>query len=82
MPPARGAGKYQEGEPVLCFQVFLSSSTIQLKELSKDVFLPCTFQGGLIYEAKVQALQKEEGATLYRIHYKVTFSLDLPFVGY
>ena len=24
MPPARGASKYQEGEPVLCFQVFLS----------------------------------------------------------
>lgn len=46
MPPARGAAKYQEGEPVLCFQ------------------------GGLIYEAKVQALQKEEGATLYSIHYK------------
>jgi len=46
MPQPRGAAKYQEGEPVLCFQ------------------------GGLIYEAKVQALQKEEGVTLYRIHYK------------
>ena len=35
-------------------------------------------QGGLIYEAKVQALQKEEGVTLYRIHYKVTFSFFWP----
>jgi len=46
MPPARGAAKYQEGEPVLCFQ------------------------GGLIYEAKVQALQKEDGVIQYCIHYK------------
>ena len=40
---------------------------------SKKLSYPASFQGGLIYEAKVQALQKEEGATLYRIHYKVTF---------
>ena len=30
-----------------------------------------SFQGGLIYEAKVQALLKEDGTTRYRIHYKV-----------
>ena len=40
---------------------------------TKKLSNPAFFQGGLIYEAKVQALQKEEGATLYRIHYKVTF---------
>ena len=43
---------------------------------SKKFSYPVLFQGGLIYEAKVQALQKEEGVTLYRIHYKVTFLLD------
>jgi len=32
-----------------------------------------SFQGGLIYEAKVQALLKEDGTTRYRIHYKVEF---------
>ena len=70
MPPARGAAKYQEGEPVLCFQVsFVIEVHFWIKKLSNPAF----FQGGLIYEAKVQALQKEEGATLYRIHYKVTF---------
>ena len=51
---------------------------MQLKKCS----YPALFQGGLIYEAKVQALQKEEGVTLYRIHYKVTFLLDSSFNGY
>ena len=35
----------------------------------KTFFL--SVQGGLIYEAKVQALQKEDGAIQYCIHYKV-----------
>ena len=35
----------------------------------KNIFL--SVQGGLIYEAKVQALQKEDGVIQYCIHYKV-----------
>ena len=37
----------------------------KLKNISFSV------KGGLIYEAKVQALQKEDGVIQYCIHYKV-----------
>ena len=80
MPQPRGAAKYQEGEPVLCFQVFTSNHSCWMQ--SKKFSYSALFQGGLIYEAKVQALQKEEGVTLYRIHYKVTFLPDSSFNGY
>ena len=60
----------------------LSGLFSTLKLFLLEFSYPALFQGGLIYEAKVQALQKEEGVTLYRIHYKVTFLLDTSFVRY
>ena len=42
-----------------------------LQETKKVENIFLSVQGGLIYEAKVQALQKEDGAIQYCIHYKV-----------
>ena len=42
-----------------------------LQETKKVENIFLSVQGGLIYEAKVQALQKEDGVIQYCIHYKV-----------
>ena len=42
-----------------------------LQETKKVENILLSVQGGLIYEAKVQALQKEDGVIQYCIHYKV-----------